>query len=143
MSMTAADVVSLAFTRDISELHFKASDILLAQAQYVDAYIESYSEASTYFTTYCKPVIAYGVAVNVWERIAAEITDRGIVDMVTNGATRIDSVNKLALKSEYATTLNSLIELMVASVGTNATVIDDTLGYSQVEFTGTEKVGEL
>jgi hypothetical protein len=143
--MTASEVVSLAFTRNVSELHFKASDILLAQAQYVDAYISGFTEVSTFFTTYCKPVIAYGTVVLCFERVASEITDRGVVDMVTNGATRIDPTNKLALKNEYATVLNSLIELMVtkAESESGVTIIDDTLAYSLIQFSGTEAVGSL
>ena len=145
MSTTAAEVVSLAFTRNVSELHFKTSDITLAQYKYVDGYIEGYSETSTFFTTYCKPVIAYGCAVDCWERIASEVTDRGIVDMVTQGATRIDPNNKAALKSEYSKTLSKLIEIMVieAESESGITVLDADIDYEEVGFTGTENIGEI
>lgn len=123
--MTAAEVVSLAFTRNMSELHFKTADITQAQDMYVDEYVAEYDESSTFFTTYCKPVIAYGCAINCFERIASEITDRGVVDMISNGASRIDPINKAALKSELRRTLTRHIKLMMdAAELAGLTVID-------------------
>jgi len=116
--MTAAEVISLAFTRNLDEKHIKASDIAIAQKRYVDAYISGYEEGgeggNDFFDNYCKPVIAYGVVVDIFHRIATEVTDRGVVVFDTTGARSLSGEQLQAVKNEYATQRNYLIQSMVA-----------------------------
>lgn len=149
MAITKTEIVSLAFTRNVSESHITDADISVAVAMYVDAYVLDVTDLSTIYAAYVKPVIAYGVAFNVFDRIASEITDRGVVQMVTEGATVISDQAKLAMKREYASTLNSLIRLMVdAAEVAGMTILDrimleDDNGFDMVGFTGATKQGLL
>lgn len=142
--MTAQEVISLAFTRNLSTSHIKTSDIAVAQKMYVDAYITDAPTTGTgaLYVDYIKPVIAYGVAVNTFERIASEITDRGIVDQSPEGARIIDVAGRSKLRNEFQLMLDNLIDMMVEEADeAGLTVMEyDT---SQIQFTGTERIGTL
>ena len=151
-AITKSDIVDLAFTRNVSTEHFTDADVAVATDMYVNAYVEDVTSASTIYDDYVKPVIAYGVAVNVFDRIASEITDRGVVQMVTDGATVIGADAKSAMKKEYTTTLNQLIKKMVEAADdadmelTEATLVSTDPVYNnwyEVGFTGNEKQGTL
>jgi hypothetical protein len=142
--MTAAEVKSLAFTRNISEEHIKATDITLARARYVTAYITgTIDETGTFYTDYVKPVIAFGVAVDIFDRLASNITDRGIVMAQTQGMAIMDREGKAMLKDEYRRTLNSLIRLMLDNLATGLTETEDDIQFDRVTFYGTAKIGSL
>jgi hypothetical protein len=113
--MTAAEVISLAFTRNLDVNHIKDSDITIAKQRYVDAYISGYDVESDFYENYCKPVIAYGVAVDVFNRIATEVTDKGITIFDTTGARSLSGEQLQTVKNEYATQRNYLIQSMVAA----------------------------
>ena len=108
---------------------------------YVDAYINDVTSASTYYDDFVKPVIAYGVIVNIFNRIATEITDRGIVQMVNDGAQSLDTESKNRTLNEYQMQLNHLIELMVDEADEADLV--DTFDYDLVGYTGIDKMGTL
>ena len=112
--MTAAEVISLAFTRNLDVNHIKDSDITVAKQRYVDAYISGYDVESDFYANYCKPVIAYGVAVDIFQRIASEVTDKGITVFDTTGARSLSGEQLQAVKNEFATQRNYLIQSMVA-----------------------------
>ena len=149
MAITKTEIVSLAFTRNVSESHITDADVAVAVAMYVDAYVSGVTDLSTIYAAYVKPVIAYGVAFNVFDRIASEITDRGVVQMVTEGATVISDQAKLAMKREYSETLNRLIKMMVDAADTagmtiiDRAMLDDDNGFDMVGFTGATKQGLL
>jgi protein-tyrosine-phosphatase len=111
--MTSAEVVNRAFTRNIDEKHFQESDIVLAKLRYVDAYADGLTESDAYV----KDVIAYGVAVDCWERVASEITDRGMVQATLQGGFALQQERSQELKQEYRDKLNALIKLMCDSNG--------------------------
>ena len=102
--MTAAEVISYALTRNLDESHIKDSDIAISAKMYADGLSES--------DDYVKEVIAYGVIINIWERISTELTDRGIVQMVSQGATLPSWETSQRAKQEYVRTLEQLIGLM-------------------------------
>lgn len=112
--MTASEVIELAFTRNISTDHIKQSDIDTAQIRYVDAYIEGYDSESEFFNTYCKPVIAFGVATDIIHRIDMELSDRGIQQMLSDGAARPDMNAKSDLRREFARKRDQVIHTMTA-----------------------------
>ncbi len=111
--MTSAEVVNRAFTRNIDEKHFMESDIVLAKERYVDAYADDLTEADSYV----KDVIAYGVAVDCWERVASEITERGMVQATLQGGFALQQERSQELKQEYRDKLNALIKLMCDANG--------------------------
>jgi hypothetical protein len=121
--MTAAEVISLALTRTIREGQIKASDINLARAKYVNAYLTgTIDEQSAFYTNYVKPVIAYGVIVDIWDRISVEFTDRGVQQMVAQGATRSQDASDRGLYN-HSVKLNELIGLMQANVPAGITAV--------------------
>lgn len=144
MAITKAEIIELAFTRDVSTEHILDTDISVAVDRYVTAYVDDVTDASSIYDDYVKPVIAFGVAVNIFNRLSAEITDRGVVAMVTDGATVLDADSKLRTLSEYKDTLNTLIKLMCeAAEDAGMTLVDDNLTFEPVGFTGTTKQGVL
>jgi len=149
MAITKTEIVSLAFTRNVSEDHITNSDIVVAVDMYVDAYVSDVTDLSTIYSAYVKPVIAYGVAFNIFDRIASEITDRGVVQMVSEGATVISDQAKLAMKKEYSATLNILIKKMIEAADdegmdiVDRTMLDDDNGFDMIGFTGATKMGIL
>ena len=110
--MTPSEVIGLALTRSIRPEHIKESDIALARARYVDAYLSgTINENSAYYTNYVKPVIAYGVIVDIWPAISVEVTDRGVQQMLAQGATQNKDSADSALQN-YSIKLSRLIDLM-------------------------------
>jgi len=145
-AITKSDIVSLAFTRNVSEDHILDADVSVAVAQYVDAYIIGVTSDSAIYDDYVKPVIAFGVAVNIFNRIAAEITDRGVVAMVSEGATVLDADSKQRTLDEYADTLNSLIAKMIEAAddeGMDLRTEWTAEDFEPVGYTGTAKYGRL
>jgi hypothetical protein len=71
-------------------------------------YADGYEETDDYY----KNVVAYGVIVNIWERINTEITDRGVVQMISQGAQNQSWEDKQKSKQEYVRTLEQYIALM-------------------------------
>ena len=102
--MTPAEVITYALTRDLSTDNIKQGDIDVAAAMYADGYVET--------DDYYKNVVAYGVIVNIWERINTEITDRGVVQMMSQGAQNPSWEDKQKAKQEYVRTLEQYIALM-------------------------------
>ena len=102
--MTPAEVITYALTRDLSTDNIKQGDIDVAAAMYAEGYVET--------DDYYKNVVAYGVIVNIWERINTEITDRGVVEMLSQGASNPGLETKQKAKQEYVRTLEQYIALM-------------------------------
>ena len=140
-AITKSEVISLALTRNLSTEHILDSDIDVAKKMYVDAYIDDVTYETTYYDDYVKPVIAFGVIVNIFNRIATEITDRGIVQMVNEGAQGLSDQSKVKTLNEYQLQLNHLIELMTDQADDEDLV--DTFDYDLVGYTGVDKMGVL
>lgn len=134
--MTANEIIAIAFTRNISEQHIKPADIAIATRQYVDSYITGYDITTEFYTDFIKPVIAYGVACNIFNRLSAEITDRGVVQMISQGATIMNAESKRLTLMEYELTRDYLIEMMCEQ--SDAVLIEDN-EFQLVGFTGNEK----
>lgn len=144
--MTAAEIIALTLTRNVSEQHILTSDITVATKRYVDTYISGYSTSGTYYTTYIEPVIAHGVIVDIWERLSAEITDRGMVKMLSQGAANSSREEKQDLRNEMQSKLNDLIKLMCDNVTTGVTLTeaaDELDDFSMVQFAGTKLQARL
>jgi hypothetical protein len=110
--MTAQEVISLAFTRNLQAGHIKDADIEAARYRYVSQYIDDTNLTATFEAAYVKPVIAFGVAVDVFDRLATEITDRGVVSFTSQGAAIVNREDKQATKREFAMQRDTFIELM-------------------------------
>jgi hypothetical protein len=120
--MTPAQVITAALTRNLDAAHIKQGDVDQAKSMYVAAYIDPVpAESSTFFTTYCSPVVAYGTIVNVWHRIATEVTDRGVVQMLSQGATQNNDASMRAL-AEHRETLNRYIDAMVVAAASESSI---------------------
>lgn len=102
--MTPQQVIDTALTRNLDPLHIKQADIDLAISMYADGY--------TSLDDYYNEVVAYGVIVNIWERISTEITDRGVVQMISQGASIPDFEARQRVKQEYRETLERYQALM-------------------------------
>lgn len=114
--MTPSEVISTALVRALRPEHIKQSDIDLAKARYVDAYISgNYLQNTTYYSNYVKPVIAYGVIVDLWPSIAVEVSDRGVQQLVAQGATQNEAAADKAWL-QYSRKLMLLIDLMQRNV---------------------------
>jgi hypothetical protein len=101
--------------------HVKQSDIDLAKARYVDAYISgNYLQNTTYYSNYVKPVIAYGVIVDLWPSIAVEVSDRGVQQLVAQGATQNEAAADKAWL-QYSRKLMRLMDLMQRNVPAGVT----------------------
>lgn len=127
--MTAAEVINIAFTRNLNTGHISTTDIAIAKRNYVDKYILGYDEGDDFYTDFVKPVIAFGVATDVFNRIATEITDRGVVRMTPEGAQVVGSDEMSKTLREFEKQRDSLIEMMCDEADT---VDVDAYVYSQV-----------
>jgi hypothetical protein len=119
--MTPSEVISIALVRALRPEHVKQSDIDLAKARYVDAYISgNYLQNTTYYSNYVKPVIAYGVIVDLWPSIAVEVSDRGVQQLVAQGATQNEAAADKAWL-QYSRKLMRLMDLMQRNVPAGVT----------------------
>jgi hypothetical protein len=110
--MTPSEIIELALVRTMRPEHIKQADIDAAKARYVEAYISgNYQGATTYYNNYVKPVIAYGVIVDIWPAISVEVSDRGVQQLVNQGATRNDEAANAAWL-HYSRKLARAIDLM-------------------------------
>jgi hypothetical protein len=143
--MTVTEIISTVFSRNVSEDHFTDSDILLAKQAYVDKYIQDYDEDSVFYIDYCRPVIAYGVVVNTFHRFTSEITDRGLVEMISDGARTINPENKMAVLREFENTLHQKIDEMLGNCeAAGATILNDDLAsYCPIALSENEYENEL
>ena len=89
------------------------------------------------YTTYVKPVIAYGVAWLVFDKLSTEVTDRGVVAMLSNGATLPQADVRLASKNAIMTTLQELIDQMVEEADA------DEIEWGDIGFSGTANIGRI
>jgi hypothetical protein len=119
--ITPSEIRDLALTRNISQEHFTATDIEAAIWHFVrgylgeDLYAEIVNDPSEYedfINDYIKPVLAFAVVVNTFERFTAEVSDRGVVQMLSEGATVMDSDSRLRTKEEFMKILIVLLEKM-------------------------------
>ena len=139
--MTAAEIIALAYTRNIATGHITQADIDVATREYVTKYITPTSATSTFYTSYVHPVIAFGVACDIFNRISSEITDRGVVEMLSDGARVMDAEGKRRTLGEYEATRDKLIEIMVEEAEDEGLtlVYEDDVEHCPVGFTGLEK----
>jgi hypothetical protein len=120
--ITPSEIRDLALTRNISQEHFTATDIEAAQWHYIRGYLgtDLYAEIvgatgsayDTFTNDYIKPVLAFAVVVNTFERFTSEVSDRGVVQMLSEGATVMDADSRLRTKEEFMKILNILLEKM-------------------------------
>ena len=119
--ITPSEIRDLALTRNISQEHFTATDISAAEWHFVRGYIgeDLYAEIvddpdsyEDFINDYIKPVLAFAVVVNTFERFTAEVSDRGVVQMLSEGATVMDADSRMRTKEEFMKILNILLEKM-------------------------------
>ena len=137
-SITKSEILNLAFSRNISEDLIKDSDVTSAIRKFVLPYLGEVSDVTgTLYMTYVKPVIAYGVAWLVFDKISTEVSDRGVVALLSSGATLPNQETKLASKNAIMTTLQQLIDQMCEQASV------DTIEMNDIEFTGTTNIGRI
>jgi hypothetical protein len=119
--ITPREVVDIALTRTVSVDHFTQSDIQAAVWHYVRGYlgtdlyaeiVDNIDDYEEFIKDYIKPVLAYGIVVNAFERFTSEVSDRGVVQMLSEGATVIDSDSRSRTKQEFMEILVILLEKM-------------------------------
>ena len=121
--ITASEITYRALSRNISDDHIRDADILKAEWDYIRAYVGSdlydlvkanaLSVYDAFIAEYVKPVLAYGVVFNIFERITSEISDRGVVQMLSEGATVMDAESRNRAKQEILESLVMHLERMV------------------------------
>lgn len=114
--ITAQEVINLASPRNLDSGHILATDILAAEidlikntfsADFYDALVANEDEAyTTFITTYVKPILAFGILANNWNRLRVAITDRGINNMTGEGVSPTQANDA---KFEYQQRLSTLI----------------------------------
>ena len=137
-SITKSEILSLAFSRNISEDLIKDADVTSSIRKFVLPYLGSVPDVTgTLYMTYVKPVIAYGVAWLVFDKLSTEVTDRGVVAMLSTGATLPQAETRLASKNAIMETLQQLIDQMCEQAG------EDVIEMNDIEFTGTTNIGRI
>lgn len=120
--ITPSEVINLALTRNVTVEHFTQTDINAAVWKYVRGYLgtELYAaiidDLETYedfIKDYIKPVLAYGIVCDTFNRMASEVSDRGVVSLLSEGATVLDSDGRARTKDEFLEVLNILLEKMI------------------------------
>jgi hypothetical protein len=137
--ITKSEIIQMAFTRTLSEKHIGDADITVAKVQYVDTYISGYSGQTSFIATYIKPVLAFGIACNIFERLAGEITDRGIVEFVGESARVMASDGKMKLLREYEEMRDRLIDHMITAAEDASVTVVESGDFEPVGFTGIER----
>ena len=137
-SITKSEIIALAFSRNISTDLIKDTDITSAIRKFVLPYLGTLPDVDgALYMTYVKPVIAYGVAWLVFDKLSTEVTDRGVVAMLSNGATLPQAEVRLASKNAIMTTLQELIDQMVEESGA------DEIEGGDIGFSGTANIGRI
>jgi hypothetical protein len=122
-----SEVIEIALARNISEELIRDRDIEAAQIDYVKKYVgtdlydllvaNADNDYDDFIADYVKPVLAYGVVYNIFDRITAEVSDRGVVAMLSEGATVMDAESRLRAKQEYLSALVVYLEKMTDYLG--------------------------
>jgi len=141
--ITKSEIISAAFSRNIDTAHIKDADIDIAVRKYVNAYVSDYSGKTSFINTFIKPVIAFGVACDIFHRLAAEITDRGVVAMVSDGATILNTDSKMATLKEFEEQRDQLIDIMMENAEAAGVTVVDMDEYCSVGFTGQARGAKL
>ena len=137
-SITKSEILTLAFSRNITEDLIKDSDVTSSIRKFVLPHLGSVPDVTgTLYTTYVKPVIAYGVAWLIFDKLSTEVTDRGVVAMLSTGATLPQAETRLASKNAIMTTLQQLIDQMCEQAD------EDVIEMNDIEFTGTTNIGRI
>ena len=137
-SITKSEIVTLAFNRNISTDLIKDADITSAIRKFVLPYLGTLPDVDgDLYMTYVKPVIAYGVAWLVFDKLSTEVTDRGVVAMLSTGATLPQAEVRLASKNAIMTTLQELIDQMVEEADA------DEIEGGDIGFSGTANIGRI
>ena len=137
-SITKSEILSLAFSRNISEDLIKDADVTSSIRKFVLPYLGEVPDVTgTLYTTYVKPVIAYGVAWLIFDKLSTEVTDRGVVAMLSTGATLPNQETRLASKNAIMVTLQQLIDQMCEQAD------EDVIEMNDIEFTGTTNIGRI
>lgn len=134
--MTSSEIVDLVFTRNVDERSFTEGDIRLATNLYVDRYIYGYDTSSAYYSDFVKPVIAYGTVVMCFARFISEVSDRGLVEMLSEGARAISEATQSMVLKEYEEILFLRIQLMVQEAEKHGvmTINDDLAVYNRIGY---------
>jgi hypothetical protein len=120
--ITPSEVINLALTRNVSVEHFTKNDINAAVWKYVRGYLGTSLYAAIiddllayedFIKDYIKPVLAYGIVCDTFNRIASEVSDKGVVTLLTEGATVLDSDSRARTKDEFLEVLTVLLEKMI------------------------------
>lgn len=120
--ISPSEIITLALSRNVSPDHIRTTDIQVAEWEYVRGYIgadlyalvkENKDNAyDSFIDEYVKPVLSYGVVFNIFERLTSEISDRGVVQMLSEGATVMDAESRFRSKQEFLNSLVVYLEIM-------------------------------
>ena len=123
MALIEADeIITIVSTRNIDTGHILPAEIAIAENDYIkkaigdDLYTAVVGDLVTYadfITDYIKPVLAYGVLSNIWNRLGVEITDRGINGFTGEGITTPQVQDKANTLFEIRQRLSSLQRSMI------------------------------
>lgn len=110
--------------RNINHELIKQGDIDHAVKRYVDYYVTD-ADATFYDYSETKNVVAYGVVLDIFERINTDISDRGMVKLSIQGTGMINVEEKKALKRELHRRLLTAVQIMVEKAEVENYTLDE------------------
>ena len=133
------------FARNIDISFIKKEHFSVAESMYLFPYFVSpFEYKEDFFNLYVKPVIALGVIVNLFHTMSVEFSDRGLIEMISEGARTAVSDKQREVLSEYEQMLFNNIETMITKAPEHDynVVNDDIAIYCRVGFSKKTKTGD-
>ncbi len=143
--ITAAEIIVLVSVRNIDASNILATEIAIAENDYVkaaigkdlyDAVVADTATYSAFIDDYLQPVIAYGTLSNIWNRIGVEVTDRGINRFTGDGIQSANEVDKSATLFEIRQRLSTCLGMMIEYADENYPALyeDQDYKYKEVNY---------
>jgi len=117
--------------RGLAAEQFPAQDIRAVELKYIraefgDAFYQALLQNAGgvydgFLATFVKPALAYGVYLQVFDRIMYEISSRGVFQLGGKDASAAPSSERLAMKANIADTLGTLLDAMREEVASQKT----------------------
>lgn len=115
--MLVSEVITAAFTRKVDTAQIKESDVAMAEFKYIRAILTEnlYNEVvantspyTTLITDYIKPCLAYYTKFLVFNDFFAEVSDRGINQLLSTNAQPVSSQTRTDIREDVLNKANIL-----------------------------------
>ncbi len=144
MLATIADIIDIAFNRDIDNDRIKKSDVNVAQWKYIrpaltdDLYTDLINNIGDYsgLMEFVKPALAYYVKYVAFEELAFELSNRGVFQLTSQDANGVTDTQRAKYKESVMIKANELM-----SVAINYCVQQDLTEYNRSDALAPRIVG--